>query len=105
MNRIRVGDVVFVRRGNDKGRRGKVMRVIKETNKVIVEGVNQIKRHVRATAQAAGGILEVEAPIDMSKVMPIDPETDKPTRVRFKTQKDKKIRVAKSDVELPTPQE
>ena len=105
MNRIRVGDTVYVRRGEDKGRRGKVMRVIKEKNRVIVEGVNQIKRHVRASAQNAGGILEVEAPIDMSKVMPIDPETDKPTRVGFKSQKDGKIRVGKSKAELPTPTE
>ena len=105
MQRIRVGDLVAVVSGNDKGKRGKVMRVIRDKNRVIIEGVNQVKRHVRATPQSPGGILEVEAPIDMSKVMLIDPGTDKPTRVRFQSEGDKKVRMAKSGTALPTPQE
>lgn len=105
MNRIKVGDVVAVISGDDKGKRGKVMRIIKDKNRVVVEGVNQVKRHVRATQMSPGGILEVEAPIAMSKVMPIDPQTDKPTRVRFKEENGKKQRIAKSGAALPTPQE
>jgi large subunit ribosomal protein L24 len=105
MNRIRVGDVVAVISGDDKGKRGKVMRILNDTGRVVVEGVNQVKRHVRATQMSPGGILEVEAPIALSKVMPVDPETDKPTRIRVKTDNGKKQRIAKSGAALPTPQE
>jgi len=105
MRRIRVGDLVAVISGNDKGKRGKVMRVIRDKNRVIVVGVYQVKRHVRATPQSPGGILEVEAPISMSKVMPIDPTGERPTRVRFQKEGDKKVRMAKSGTALPTPQE
>jgi len=105
MHRITVGDVVAVMSGNDKGKRGKVMRLLPEKNAVVVEGVNQVKRHVRATPQSPGGILEVEAPIQLSKVMPIDPETDKPTRVRVKVEGEKKVRTAKSGATLPRSQE
>jgi len=105
MQRISVGDIVAVISGEDKGKRGKVMRVLKDKNAVIVEGVNQIKRHVRATPQSPGGILEVEAPIQLSKVMPIDPETDKPTRVSSKIEGETKVRAAKSGSALPRSQE
>ncbi|MFO0568308.1 MAG: 50S ribosomal protein L24 [Polyangiaceae bacterium] len=105
MNRVKVGDMVAVISGNDKGKRGKVMRILKDKDRVVVEGVNQVKRHVRATQMSPGGILEVEAPIHSSKVMPIDPETDKPTRVRVKEENGKKQRIAKSGAALPTPQE
>ena len=104
MQRIRVGDTVVVTSGDDKGKRGKVTRVLLEKDKVLIEGVNQVKRHLKATPQSAGGILEVEAPIPASRVMLIDPETDKPTRVRFQTKGDKKVRVAKSGGELAAPE-
>jgi large subunit ribosomal protein L24 len=81
------------------------MRILKDKNRVVVEGVNQVKRHVRATQMSPGGILEVEAPIALSKVMPIDPQTDKPTRVRIKEENGKKQRIAKSGAALATPQE
>ncbi|HEX6273162.1 MAG TPA: 50S ribosomal protein L24 [Polyangiaceae bacterium] len=100
MQRISVGDEVVVTRGNDKGKRGKVTRVLADRGAVIVEGVNQVKRHLRPTPQRGGGILEVEAPIRLSKVMPIDPTSGKPTRVSYKSKKDKKVRVAKSGAEI-----
>lgn len=96
MERLVRGDLVRVIRGNDKGKQGRVTRVLKERRAVVVEGVNLIKRHMKATAQRPGGILEVEAPIDASKVMPVDPETGKGTRVRVKVEGGKKVRVAKS---------
>ena len=96
MERLVRGDLVRVMRGNDKGKQGRVTRVLKERGAVVVEGVNLIKRHMKATAQRPGGILEVEAPIDASKVMPVDPETGKGTRVRVKVEGGKKVRVAKS---------
>ncbi|MEO8183281.1 MAG: 50S ribosomal protein L24 [Deltaproteobacteria bacterium] len=100
MERLVRGDLVRITSGNDKGKQGRVKRVLVESGKVLVEGVNLVKRHVKATAQRAGGILEVEAPIQASKVMPIDPETGKATRVRVKLQDGKKVRVAKSGAEI-----
>jgi large subunit ribosomal protein L24 len=104
MQRIRVGDTVVVTSGDDKGKRGKVTRLLLDTDRLVIEGINQVKRHVKATPQSPGGILEVEAPIHASRVMLIDPETDKPTRVRFETKGDKKVRVAKSGGEIHTPE-
>ena len=103
MERIVVGDEVIVVSGDDAGKRGKVARVIPETNRVVIEGRNLVKRHMRATQQGPGGILEVEAPINASNVMPIDPETGKPTRVRFKVEDGKKVRIAKSGAVIPAP--
>ncbi len=100
MQRLIRGDLVRVTRGNDKGKQGRVTRILSERNAVVVEGVNLVKRHVKATAQRAGGILEVEAPIDASKVMPVDPETGKPTRVHVRIEDGKKVRVAKSGATL-----
>jgi large subunit ribosomal protein L24 len=101
MRRLNVGDEVLVIRGDDKGKRGKITRVIRENNKVVVEGIKSVKRHLRATPQRPGGILEVEAAIDASKVMLIDPKTNKPTRVRFKSENDQKVRLAKSGESVP----
>ena len=101
MQRVSVGDEVIVTSGNDKGKRGKVTRVLKERGAVIIEGIHQVKRHLRATPQRGGGILEIEAPIALSKVMPIDPTSGKPTRVKYKQKGDDKVRVAKSGAELP----
>ena len=100
MQRISVGDEVIVTRGNDKGKRGKVSRVLFDRGAVIIEGVHRVKRHLRPTPQRGGGILEVEAPIPLAKVMPLDPTSGKPTRVSYKQKKDKKVRVAKSGAEI-----
>ncbi|HEY3496879.1 MAG TPA: 50S ribosomal protein L24 [Polyangiaceae bacterium] len=100
MQRISVGDEVVIVRGNDKGKRGKVTRVLHERGAVIVEGAHQVKRHLRATPQRGGGILEVEAPIPLSRVMPVDPTTGKATRVKYSMKGDKKVRLAKSGAEI-----
>ena len=106
---IKKGDTVKVIAGKDKGAEGKVIavnreteRVIVETDKVVVEGINLIKRHMRPTPRnPQGGILEKEAAMHACKVMPVDPKTGKGTRVRFKTDdKGNKTRVAKSGEEL-----
>jgi large subunit ribosomal protein L24 len=96
MARLRKGDRVVVIRGNDKGKQGKVVRVIPERDMVVIEGINLVKKHLSATPQRPGGILEVEAPLHASKVMPVDPETGKRTRVKFQVRDGKKVRVAKS---------
>ena len=94
--RLRKGDLVVVISGKDKGKTGKVSRVMAEDDKVVVEGINLVKRHMRPTQKnPQGGILEREQPLFASKVMPVDPKTGKGTRVRFKTDdKGHKVRVA-----------
>jgi large subunit ribosomal protein L24 len=102
--RIRKGDNVVVISGKDKGKTGKVTRVLHEEDRVVVAGVNLVKRHMRPTPRnPSGGILEREQPIHASKVMLVDPSSGKGTRVRFKTlENGKKVRIAvKSGDELP----
>jgi large subunit ribosomal protein L24 len=96
--RIKKGDTVFVISGKDKGKTGTVLRVIPEDGKVVVQGVNMVTKHQRPTQRAPEGKrFQKEAPLHLSKVMPIDPTTNKPTRVKTKTGDDgKKLRVAKS---------
>ncbi|MEO8635833.1 MAG: 50S ribosomal protein L24 [Gemmatimonadales bacterium] len=79
---ITSGDTVHVISGDDKGKRGKVLRVYPKTGRVTVEGVNVVKKHRRATQNAPGGIIEFPAPIHHSKMMLIDPKTGEPTRIR-----------------------
>jgi large subunit ribosomal protein L24 len=102
--RIHKGDSVVVISGKHKGKTGKVKLVLREDDRVIVEGVNLVKRHTRPTPRnPSGGIIEREQPLHASKVMPIDPKTGKGTRVRFKVDDGgKKIRIAaKSGEEIP----
>jgi large subunit ribosomal protein L24 len=80
--RVTKGDTVQVISGDDKGKRGKVLRVHPKTGRVTIQGVNIIKRHQRQTPTAEAGIIEREAPIHHSKVMLLDPKGDAPTRVR-----------------------
>ena len=98
MNRLKVGDLVQVISGKDKGKKGKIIKLLLEDDKVVVEGVNTVTRHTRPNARnQQGGKIQKDAPIHASKVMPIDPETGKPTRVKIKTLEDKtRTRVAKS---------
>lgn len=98
--RLKAGDDVMVIAGKDKDKRGRVLRVIPERNRAIVEGVNLIKKHTRANPQqrVTGGIVEREAPIHVSNLMVISPESGKPSRVGMKTLEDgRKVRVAKVD--------
>ncbi len=95
--KIKRGDKVVVLAGKDRGKRGTVRRVISKTDRVIVEGVNIIKRHQRArSAQQQSQIIEREAPIHVSNVMLVDPNSDNPTRVTFRRREDGAVvRVAK----------
>ena len=93
--KIRKGDQVIVTTGRDKGKQGEVLRAMPKDNKVVVQGVNMVKRHTRPSQTSAGGIISKEAPIDVSNVALIDPETGKPTRVGFKVVDGEKVRVAK----------
>ena len=93
---FKTGDKVVVISGKDKGKEGKITHVLRAENRVVVEGVNIVKKHVKGNGQTAGSINEIEAPIHASNVMIIDPKTKKPTRIGHSVNKDgKKIRVAK----------
>ena len=100
MNRIRKGDTVYVNAGNDKGKTGKVLSVDPAAQRAIVEGVNMVSKHTKPNAkQPQGGIIKQEAPIHISNLNLIDPKSGKPTRVGFKVEGDKKVRIAKKSGE------
>jgi large subunit ribosomal protein L24 len=98
MAKIKRNDQVIVIAGKDKGKKGRVLRIIVAKNRVLVEGVGMIKKHVKPNPQAniAGGILEQEAPIHISNVSLLDSEGKK-TRVGFQVEGDKKTRIARSN--------
>ena len=81
--KIKKGDNVIVISGKDKGKTGKVSSVIKENDRVVVEGVNIMKRHKKATQESPGKIEEMESSIHISNLAHLDPETGKPTRVKY----------------------
>lgn len=102
MNKIRKGDEVIVLAGKDKGRRGAVLRSL-EGDRVVVEGVNRVKKHVRPNPVKgqAGGVVEKEMPVHVSNVALVNPATQKADRVGFKVLEDgKKVRFFKSNGEL-----
>ena len=93
--RVKKGDTVFVISGKDKGKTGTVIKVIPETDMVVVQGINMVTKHQRPTQRVPEGKrLQKEAPIHACKVMPVDPKTGRGTRIRIKVEGDKKIRVA-----------
>ncbi len=98
MAKIKRNDQVIVIAGKDKGKKGRVLRVISDKDRVLVEGVGMIKKHLKPNPQKniAGGILEQEAPIHVSNVMLMDSE-GKPTRVGYQIDGDKKTRIARSN--------
>ncbi len=99
--KIRKGDSVIVRTGRDKGKRGDVLKVIPAESRVIVQGVNMVKRHTKPSQAGPGGIVEKEAPIHISNVAHVDPKDDKATRVGFKVlDNDRKVRFAKRSGEV-----
>ena len=100
--KIRKGDRVQVLSGRDRGRRGEVLAVLPKENRALVQGVNMVKRHQKPRGlNQPGGIQEKEATIHLSNLALIDPASDKPTRVGFRTLDDgKKVRVAKRSGEV-----
>jgi large subunit ribosomal protein L24 len=102
--RLREGDTVQVVSGADKGRQGKVLRIL-GGGRVLVEGVNRRKKHMKPSQKnPKGGIVSKEGPIHACKVMPLDPESGKPTRVGSRVEGGKKVRVAlRSGKPLPFP--
>ena len=99
--KIKKGDKVVVITGRDKGRSGEVLRVLRAENRVIVQGVNMVKRHTRPGAGQPGGIVEKEGAIHVSNVAHVDPKSNKPTRIGYKFLEDgRKVRFAKRSGEV-----
>lgn len=97
---IKTGDKVRVLAGKDKGKEGTVLKTLPKQSRVLVEGLNLMKKHTRAAGmEAQGGIVETEAPIHVSNVMLVDPSTGEPTRVGFREEDGKKVRFAKKSGE------
>ena len=97
MERIRKGDTVVVIAGKEKGSRGKVLRILTKKQRVVIERVAMVKKHLKPTQQnPQGGIVEKEGSVHISNVMPLDPGSDKPTRVKVKDDQGKRRRVGKS---------
>ena len=99
--RIRKGDEVIVISGRDKGKKGSVLKVLTDQNRVLVAGVHMVKRHQRQTQTKQGGIVEKEASIHVSNVALLDPDGGEATRVGFRSLEDgRKVRYAKRSGEV-----
>ena len=98
--KLKTGDKVVVIAGKSKGKEGTIISVLKDEDKVVVEGVNMVKKHIKPNGQQSGSIVEKEAPIHISNVMIVDPKTKKATRIGHTTNKaGKKVRVSKKSNE------
>lgn len=106
MAKIKKGDLVVVIAGRDRGQQGRVLEVLTETDRVLVEGVQRVTKHIKPGTRRdnqQGGLVTVEAPIHISNVMLVDPETKKGTRVGYRTEeverdgrkREVRVRVAK----------
>ena len=99
--KVKNGDRVIVTAGRDKGKRGEVLRVYTGDERVLVSGVNMVKRHQKQTARAQGGIVSKESPVHLSKIAHVDPKTGDATRVGFKVLGDgRMVRFAKKSGEI-----
>ncbi|WP_243388399.1 50S ribosomal protein L24 [Bacillus kexueae] len=98
---VKKGDKVMVISGKDKGKQGVILEAYPKKDRVLVEGVNIVKKHSKPSqVNPQGGIISQEAPIHVSNVMPLDPKTGEPTRVGFQVVDGKKVRVAKKSGEI-----
>jgi large subunit ribosomal protein L24 len=93
--KIKKGDKIQIMVGKDRGQRGTVLRVLPDKNKVIVEELNMVKKHQKPGQGRDGGIVEMEAPLNISNVMVVDPNDDRPCRVGFEIREGHKTRVSK----------
>jgi large subunit ribosomal protein L24 len=102
MERIRKGDMVEVISGKEKGKRARVLRVLHKKNRVVLERLMMVKRHTKAAQGTQGGILDKEGSVHISNVMPIDPTTDKSTRIKTLIRENVRYRAAKSGTVIET---
>jgi large subunit ribosomal protein L24 len=101
MQRLKVGDLVKVIAGSEKGKTGTIKKILKDDERVVIEGLNMVTKHQKPNQRnQEGGKIQMEAPIHASNVMPVDPDTKNATRVKIQERDGKKIRVAKSGAEI-----
>lgn len=101
MNRIKKGDTVVVVAGKQKGEQGEVLRMLPKKNQAVVQGINVKTKHEKPSmTNPQGGIVKSEAPVDLSNLMPLDPESKKGTRVSHQSLESGKVRVGKSGQQL-----
>jgi len=93
--KIKKEDNVMIVAGKDAGKTGKVVQVLTKKGRVVVEGLNMVKKHQKPAPNREGGIVDMEAPIHMSNVMVVDPSDNKPTRVGFEVREGRKLRVSR----------
>lgn len=99
--KVKKGDEVIVITGKYKGKKGKILKVFPEKNKIVVSGINLVKKHTKPTQVSEGGIITKELPIYISNVAHVDPKTGNPTKVAFKFLEDgSKVRIAKKSGEI-----
>lgn len=98
--KIKKGDQVIVLSGEDKGKTGEVVKSMPKESKVVVQGINLVKRHQKPSQTTPGGIVTKEAPINVSNVALVDPKTGKATKVGYKDVDGKKVRVARKSGEV-----
>jgi large subunit ribosomal protein L24 len=98
--KIKKGDKVVVLSGDDKGKTGEVLKAMPKAGKVVVQGVNLVKRHTKPSQTSAGGIISKEAPINVSNVAIVDPKSGKATKVGYKEENGKKVRFARKSGEV-----
>jgi large subunit ribosomal protein L24 len=98
--KIKKGDKVVVIAGRDRGKTGEILKVMPADCRVVVQGVNMVKRHTRPGPGQPGGIVEKELPIHVSNVAHIDPKDQKPTRIGFKVVDGRKVRFARRSGEM-----
>ena len=97
---IKKGDIVYVLAGEDRGKQGRVLKVLVQKQKAIVEGVNMVTKATKPNAQhPQGGLIKMEAPIAISKIALIDPKSGKPTRISIRRENGKAIRISKKSGE------
>ena len=97
---IKKGDTVYVNAGEDKGKTGRVLKVLIEKNRAVVEGINMVTKATKPNAKnPQGGLVKMEAPIHVSNLQLLDPKSGKPTRVGYRMDGDKKVRYAKKSGE------
>ncbi len=98
--KIKKGDKVQVIAGSNKGKSGEVTVIITDKNRAVVEGVNIVKKHMKPTNDNPGGIVEMAAPIHISNLALLDPKSNKPTRVGYKIENNKKVRYSKKSGQI-----
>ncbi|SET73264.1 LSU ribosomal protein L24P [Oceanobacillus limi] len=97
---VKKGDKVKVISGKDRGKEGTILEAYPKKDRVLVEGINMVKKHAKPSQEnPQGGILNQEAPIHVSNVMPVDPKSGEPTRVGYEERDGKKVRIAKKSGE------